>query len=136
MCDSLTLCTFVRPSINKVYGLENYAREMLKAACGWDIGDEDWRDIVRRVSFIERCYSIREGYVPERDDSLPERFFAETIHNKYGEPRTLDRDAFLEWRKKLYLSYELTPGGVPPRDLLKKVGLDFVIPLLERTSRI
>ncbi len=56
MCDSLSLCTFVRPSINKVYGLENYAKEMLKAACGWDVGDEEWRDIARRVSYIQRCY--------------------------------------------------------------------------------
>ena len=136
MCDSLTLCTFVRPSINKVYGLENYAREMLKAACGWDVSEEKWKDIERRVSYMERCYSMREGYVPERDDILPERFFVETISNNYGEPRALDKEAFLEWRKKLYLSYELTPNGVPPRDFLKKAGMDFVIPTLERTHTI
>ena len=128
--DSLTLCTFLRPSIKVIYGFENFAREMLSAVCGWDVNKEEWKDIVRRVAYMERCYSIREGYLPERDDILPERFFTETIYNKYNEPKHLDKNTFLEWRKKLYLSYELTPDGLPSRDLLKKIGMEFVIPTL------
>ena len=71
---------------------------------------------------------------PKGTMCCPDRFFDETIYNKYGEPRALDKEAFLEWRKKLYLSYDLTPNGIPPRDLLKKVGLDFVIPTLEKRT--
>ena len=132
--DSLTLCSFPRPEIKWVYGFNNFAREMLGAACGWDVSEEEWKDIVRRVSYMERCYSIREGYVPDRDDILPERFFTETIYNKYGEPKKLDRKEFMEWRKRLYLSYELEPNGIPPKDMLKKIGMNFVIPTLEKAS--
>ena len=132
--DSLTLCSFLRPEIKWVYGFNNFAREMLAAACGWDVSEEEWKDIVRRVSYMERCYSIREGYVPERDDILPERFFTETIYNKYGEPKILDKKEFMERRKKLYLSYDLEPNGIPPRDTLQKIGMEFVIPILEKVS--
>jgi aldehyde:ferredoxin oxidoreductase len=130
--DSLALCTFLRPSIKAIYGFENFAREMLGAVCGWDVTPEEWKDIVRRVSYMERCYSIREGYVPSEDDILPDRFFTETIYGKYGTPRKRDKGEFMELRKKLYLSYELGPDGVPTEELLKNVGMEFVIPTLEK----
>ena len=133
--DSLTLCTFLRPSVNQVFGFENYVAEMLRATYDWEVSEEEWKNIIRRMSYMERCYSIREGYRPERDDLLPERFYTETIYNKYGEPKSMDRNVFMEWRNKLYLSYELDPNGLPPKDLLKKLGMDFVIPTLEKAAR-
>jgi aldehyde:ferredoxin oxidoreductase len=132
--DSLTLCSFPRPEIRTFYGFHTFAREMLNAVCGWDVSEEEMKDYVRRVSFMERCYSMREGYLPERDDMLPERFFTETIYNKYGEPKKLDRNEFLEFRKKLYLAYELEPNGIPPREMLKKLGMDFVLSTLEKAQ--
>ena len=44
----------------------------------------------------------------------------------------MDRNVFMEWRNKLYLSYELDPNGLPPKDLLKKLGMEFVIPRWKR----
>ena len=82
---------------------------------------------------MERCYCMREGYVPESDDVLPDRFFDETIYNKYGEPKILKKDEFLERREKTYLSFELNRNGTPPKENLKKLGMDFVIPTLEKT---
>ena len=35
-------------------------------------------------------------------------------------------------REKTYLSYELDRNGIPPKENLKKVGMDFVIPTLEK----
>ena len=81
---------------------------------------------------MERCNCILQGYVPTRDDDIPARFFEETIYNKYGEPKILNRKEFLEMREKTYLLYELTPQGVPPRDLLEKLDMGFVIPVLEK----
>jgi len=40
---------------------------------------------------------------------MPDRFFDETIYNKYGEPKVLSRKEFFELREKTYLSFELTP---------------------------
>ena len=133
--DSLTLCTFLRPSVNRVFGFENYVHQMLRATYDWEVSEEEWKNIIRRMSYMERCYSIREGYRPERDDLLPERFYTETIYNKYGEPKSMDRNVFMEWRNKLYLSYELDSNGLPPKDLLKKLGMEFVIPTLEKAAK-
>jgi aldehyde:ferredoxin oxidoreductase len=132
LCDSLAFCTFLRSAIKSVFGsIENYAREMLNAVCGWKVSADEWKDITRRVTFLERCYSLRDGYLPARDDLLPDRFFTEPIHNKYGKPKALDREKFMDLRRQLYLSYELDANGIPPKELLRKIGMDFVIPVLE-----
>ena len=34
--------------------------------------------------------------------------------------------------KKLYLSYDLEPNGIPPKETLKRIGMEFVIPMLEK----
>lgn len=131
-CDSLTTCGFLIRPLHQVFGWDNFAVQFLRPATGWDLGQEDWKDMVRRIQFMERCNCIREGYVPTRDDVLPDRFFEETIYSKYGEPKILNRDDFLALREKTYLSFELTPQGIPPRDLLRKLDMDFVIPAMEK----
>lgn len=109
-----------------------WAIPMLNAACGWDLTPEDWDKLVLRGATMERCYSMREGYLPERDDMLPKRFFEETIYNKYGEPRILKREEFQEQRKRVYRSYGLQADGTPSPDLLEELGLEFTVPALEK----
>ena len=130
--DALTSCGFLIRSLHEVFGWDNFALHFLRAAAGWDLNPNDWKDMVRRLQFMERCNCIREGYVPTRDDILPDRFFEETIYSKYGEPKILNRKEFYELREKTYLAFELTPQGIPPRDLLKKLDMDFVIPDMEK----
>ena len=98
VCDSLTICAFLRHNIQEVFGFDQFARDMLHGACGWEVSQEEWLDMVRRGAYMERCYCIREGYLPVRDDMMPDRFFEETIYNKYGEPKILKREEFLEKR--------------------------------------
>lgn len=132
MFDSLTACTFIRPALRELFGIANWGVEMLNAACGWDLTMENWDSLLRRIVVMERCYSMREGYVPMRDDMLPDRFFQEPIHNKYGEARILDRDEFLAQREKWYLSIDLTSKGIPTEDYIRELGLGFVIPMLDK----
>ena len=80
---------------------------------------------------MERCYRIREGYLPIRDDVLPDRLFEETICNKYNEPKVLDHDEFMKTKEEKYLSFELNNQGIPPKESLEKLGMEFVIPELE-----
>ena len=136
MYDSLTTCSFYRPVIPKAFdSFGDWARVMLEASCGWELSDKDWDAQMLRASFMERCLCIREGYVPTRDDMLPDRFFEETIYSKYGDPKILDRNNFLETRKKTYLTYGLTEEGIPPRKKLEELGMEFVIPILENTGQ-
>jgi aldehyde:ferredoxin oxidoreductase len=130
--DSLTTCSFLRREIPIVFGsIAHWARPMLEGACGWRLTEEDWKNLILRVSIMERCVSIREGYVPVRDDILPDRFFDEVIHSKYGEPKILDRKKFLEMREKAYLGFGLNEKGIPTRKTLKDLDMEFVIPVLE-----
>ena len=131
-CDGLTICAFLIRPLHSVFGWDDFAVQFLQAATGWEVTKEEWQDMVQRLRFMERCNCIREGLVPERDDVLPDRFFEETIYSKYGKPKVLNREEFLEFRKKTYLSYELTPQGIPPRETLEKLGMSFVIPEMEK----
>ncbi|MFB3886373.1 MAG: aldehyde ferredoxin oxidoreductase N-terminal domain-containing protein [Thermodesulfobacteriota bacterium] len=131
--DSLTTCSFPRDEIPEVFGsLANWARAMIEGACGWKLTEEDWDKLVLRASIMERCVSIREGYIPSRDDVLPDRFFKEVIYSKYGEPKILNREKFLDMRKKAYLTFGLNEEGVPSRRTLEDLEMEFVIPALEK----
>ncbi|MDI7261308.1 MAG: aldehyde ferredoxin oxidoreductase N-terminal domain-containing protein [Thermodesulfobacteriota bacterium] len=131
--DSLTTCSFLRRVIIKTFGsLGNLARPMLEGACGWKLTEKDWSHLILRASIMERCVSIREGYVPSRDDILPDRFFDEVIHSKYGEPKVLDREQFLEARRKTYIGFGLNEDGIPSKKTLQDIDMEFVIPVLEK----
>ncbi|MDP2726204.1 MAG: aldehyde ferredoxin oxidoreductase C-terminal domain-containing protein [Dehalococcoidia bacterium] len=133
IADCLTICNFHRGPLTDVFGsFPDWGVEMLNAVCGWNITKQDWDDFTSRAHFMERCYAIRDGYLPSRDDTIPDRFFDETIYHKYGQPMKLDRKEFLEQRRILYEAYGLNQDGIPPQASLKKLGLDFVIPTLEK----
>jgi aldehyde:ferredoxin oxidoreductase len=133
MYDSMTSCSFWRKTIPDIFGSTgNWGITMLNAACGWNLTMEDWKKLELRGATMERCFSIREGYVPQRDDMLPDRFFIESIANKYGESKILNREKFLERRNKVYRAYGLQDDGTPSADLLEDLGLEFTIPVLEQ----
>lgn len=132
MYDSLTTCSFLRRELNTIFGSAGgWGIPMLNAACGWHLTTEAWDRLMLRAAIMERCYSLREGYVPERDDRLPDRFFDETILNKYGEPKVLDREVFSAEKKRIYRSYGLSDNGRPTEAVLNALDLDFTIPALK-----
>ena len=134
--DSMTNCSFWRRDASKIFGgLSGWAIPMLEATCGWKYTEEEFDNLVMRCFNLERCYSIREGYVPARDDILPDRFFEETIYSKYNEPKILNRDEFLEKRKDRYLSYGLQEDGNPSAELLERLGLGFTIEAVEKALK-
>lgn len=132
--DSATMCVFNGAAFETVFGsVHRGAAEFVNAVTGWNSTDEEMKTIMMRAYTLERCYSLREGdYVPTRDDDLPKRFFDETIHNKYGEPKVLDREEFLSMRRTRYLEYGLSEEGLPVKDNLQKLGLDFTIQSLAK----
>ncbi|MDP2268943.1 MAG: aldehyde ferredoxin oxidoreductase C-terminal domain-containing protein, partial [Deltaproteobacteria bacterium] len=130
--DALTVCGFLIRPLHDVFGWDNFGADFLNATTGWEVTPQEWKDMVQRLQLMERCNCIREGYIPERDDMIPDRFFEETIYSKYGKPKILNREEFLEFRKKTYLSYELNPQGIPSRESLERLDMDFVIPEMEK----
>jgi aldehyde:ferredoxin oxidoreductase len=138
MQESATCCYFALPPFVQIWGSENEAyRIFLNAICGWDLNPEDVKDIALRNYYFNRCVSLREGYHPSRDDRLPPRAFDEPITDKYGKTWVWDHDEFEERKKTYYTeTLKLTENGLPSRDNLRRLGLDFVIPVLEKMNAV
>lgn len=138
LSESLTFCNFVMSPLVQIWGSrDEVARVFLNATCGWDLTLADINDIKLRNYYFNRCVSLREGYHPSRDDYLPPRAFDELITDKYGTKWVWDKSEFEEEKKRFYVKkLELTEDGLPPREGLKRLGLDFVIPVLEPMSAV
>lgn len=131
--ESATICNFTAIPAREIWGSVNEcARQYLNAACGWNLSLDDLQRIALRNFMFERCFSLREGYDPSTDNTIPDRAFTLPITNKYGETYVLDREWFNQALKSYYVvMLQLTEEGLPPRELLTELGLDFVIPVLE-----
>ena len=128
-----TICGFAIPPFVQIWGSEHEAaRLFLNAACGWNLTIDDVKDIELRDYYFNRCVSLREGYHPSKDDYFPPRAFEEPIADKYGTTWVWDKEDFEEEKKKYYITkLKLTEAGLPPRAGLQRLGLEFVIPILD-----
>ncbi len=133
LTETATVCHFAIPPFNQIWGFEEEAiRVFLNAACGWNLTLDDINDIRLRNYYFNRCISLREGYHPSKDDYLPPRAFDEPITDKYGTTWIWDHAEFEAAKKNYYVdTLKLTETGLPPREGLERLGLDFVISVLE-----
>jgi aldehyde:ferredoxin oxidoreductase len=128
-----TSCLFATSPMVQIWGSPEKAIALfLNAACGWNITPEEVLDINLRNYYFNRCISLREGYHPAKDDQLPPRAYDEPITDKYGKTWVWERDDFERAKQNYYTDrLGLTREGLPPRDRLEQMGLDFIIPILE-----
>ena len=136
--EATTGCTFAVPPFAQIWRTEEEAvKTFLGAVCGWDITVADLNDIALRNFYFNRCVSLREGYHPSKDDYLPPRAFDEPIADKYGTTWVWDHAEFETAKKNYYVdTLKLTQGGLPPREELERLGLDFVISVLEPMNAV
>ena len=137
LADTATMCIFAAFSVGAVFGSRDECiRQYLNAVCGWNLTMNDLREIVQRNRLIGRCFSLREGYLPWRDDVLPDRCFDEVLTDKYGNKLVLDRDWYAREIQDYYGANGLSERGLPKRDELERLGLEYVIPVLDSMSLI
>jgi aldehyde:ferredoxin oxidoreductase len=131
--EAATTCMFALIPCSQIWGSPGEAiRLFLNAACGWNLSIENIKDIALRNYYFNRCVSLREGYHPSKDDYLPPRAFDEPITDKYGTTWVWDKAEFDRAKRKFYVeNLNLTEEGLPPRKELERLGLEFVIPILE-----
>jgi aldehyde:ferredoxin oxidoreductase len=136
--EAVTTCNFAIPPFIKIWGsAEEAVRVFLNAVCGWNLTIDDIKDLSLRNYYFNRCISLREGYHPSKDDYLPPRAFDEPVTDKYGMTWVWDKAEFEEEKKKYYVErLKLTETGLPPREDLRRLGLNFVIPILETMGAI
>ncbi|MFH0769267.1 MAG: aldehyde ferredoxin oxidoreductase N-terminal domain-containing protein [Chloroflexota bacterium] len=136
--EAATVCMFALPPFIDIWGSQEEAiRLFLGAVCGWNLTVDDIKDITLRNYYFNRCISLREGYHPSKDDYLPPRAFDEPITDKYGTTWVWEHAEWEAAKKNYYVdTLRLTEEGLPPREGLERLGLDFVIPVLEPMDAI
>lgn len=137
--EAATICNFARSPFSTIWGSdEEVVAAWLKPVCGWDITAEEVKDIKLRNYYFNRAVSLREGYHPSKDDYLCPRCFDEPVTNKYGETWVWEsQEEWDEARKVYYVeNLALTEEGILPRAELERLGLDFLIPVLEPMNGI
>lgn len=134
--ESATVCNFTAAAgpVKAVWGtIEEGVRQYVNAVCGWNLTIEDINTIAIRDYLFERAYCMREGYRPSLHNKVPDRAFDQPITSKHGETFVLNREDFAKRMKEYNVNaLHLTEDGLPPRDLLEKLDLGFVIPTLEQ----
>ncbi len=136
--EAATICNFVAAPFQAIWGSnEEAAQVFLKPICGWDLTLDEVKDIALRNYYFGRCVSLKEGYHPSKDDYLPPRAFDEPITDKYGTTWVWAKDELEAAKKEYYVkSLKLTEEGLPPRGELERLGLEFVISVLDPMSAI
>ncbi len=131
--DSATMCIFAALAFYPIFGQPNdVARTFFEAACGWEISGKQINDILQKNSYLSRCVSLRQGFHPDKDSHLPQRAFDEPVTDKYGTTWVWTTEEWEEARKKHYVeTLKLSERGLPPEKELRRLGLDFVIPVIE-----
>lgn len=124
--DSLTFCAWSWEAIGTDY------INLLNAATGWDLADQDWDTIAERILILSRAFNIREGMNPLRDDVLPQRVHTDAFTYGKGKGKIYPREKFEKDRAEWYRARGCDERGIPTREHLRKLGLDFVVPELEK----
>jgi aldehyde:ferredoxin oxidoreductase len=126
--DALGLCAFTTTA---AYSLkEELIAELVQTATGVTISEEALMRLGKRVLTLERCFNLRDGLCPERDDKLPWRIMHEPQPDLPGggEPITPER-----LNRMLSDYYELqgwNKHGMPTKAALDALGLSFALPEL------
>ncbi|MBI4283829.1 MAG: hypothetical protein HY663_05100 [Chloroflexi bacterium] len=136
LLEAATVCSFAsRPFVDIWGSIQEAVKEFINAACGWKLTLKDIEDITIRNYYFNRCISLREGYHPDKDNYLPPRAFEEPITDKYGTTWVWDKADFEEEKKQFYVkTLKLTEEGLPPVAELRRLGLDFLIPVVEEAT--
>jgi len=124
--DALGICAF---ATTDAYGIDEFmAADLLWAATGIRKDANELMEDGRRIVTLERCFSIREGLCPTRDDRLPWRIMNETQPDlQPGNELSEDR-----LRRMLRGYYRLhgwdEQTGIPSHATLVNLGLAFARP--------
>lgn len=115
--DALIVCKFVGYNVN-----QEYLARLLKATTGVDFNQEEVMRVGERIYTLERAFNVREGF-DRKDDDLPARFIKEPLLEGGSSGVTVHLQEMLD---EYYAIRGWDAGGVPTRERLGGLGLDFV----------
>jgi aldehyde:ferredoxin oxidoreductase len=115
--DSLILCKFTARALTA----EDYAG-LLSSATGIEFTAEDLITAGERIFNLERLFNLREGF-SRKDDTLPEKLLTQPI----PEGPSKGMLAELEILEEYYSLRGWSSEGMPTREKLRELGLDYIL---------
>ncbi|MEX2706845.1 MAG: aldehyde ferredoxin oxidoreductase family protein [Candidatus Freyrarchaeum guaymaensis] len=116
---SCGLCQFAVPD-DALYGS---LLQMINAATGFNYTEEEFRRVGERINNLTRSFNAREGFTA-RDDTLPYRSTNEPLPAGPWKGQVVNLGEMLP---KYYELCGWDQNGVPTREKLEELGLDFVV---------
>ncbi len=121
MNDSLGICLFpqlagFRPETMK---------DLLNGATGYRLNMADYWKTAERIYTLERCFNVREGFT-RADDTVPPRAYKEALSIGPAKGAILTVDGIEKLLDNYYADRGWSKDGIPTKDTLGKLGLDFV----------
>ena len=105
LCNTLGLCLFLNYS-------DEQKRELLNAATGWEMGEQELDDVFERGLALTRLFNLREG-LTAADDCLPQRFHEPIRHGPLKD-EVLSREAVAQIVRAYYVEHGWNPETGDP----------------------
>jgi len=133
--EMLTACRL--PWVEIGLSLEYYPK-LLKAITGVTYTWDDLYKAADRVYALIRAYWVREfnGNWSREMDYPPKRWFNEGLKSGPYKGQHLDRDKYDALLSEYYRIRGWDERGIPKKETLKQLELDFVIPELEKVTKL
>ncbi|WP_424359309.1 aldehyde ferredoxin oxidoreductase family protein [Methanocella sp. MCL-LM] len=120
--DCVCVCRFVANELN----LENDFLMLANAATGFGYDLQEFLDIGERAVNLARSFYAREGF-GRKEDVLPKRFNTEPLQAGLARGNVAKIDEMID---RYYELCGWDDNGVPSKDKLRSLGLEFVIDIL------
>jgi len=127
MADSLLVCTWHRHFITP-----DIYMDALNAATGFNFAHSDWDLLAERFLILARAYNLREGIRPLKDDILPLRVHNDPLTSGPQKGAVYPIEKFKKDRENWYKIRGMNSEGIPTKEHLKELDLEFVIETLEK----
>ncbi|MBA7496454.1 putative oxidoreductase YdhV [subsurface metagenome] len=101
--------------------------ELVSAATGWTIDENDLTEIGERIHTLERWFNAVHAGFDRKNDYPPQRFFDEPIKSGPYKGQLLDKAKFDEMLTENYKIHGWNKNGLPQKKRLKELGLSYIV---------
>jgi aldehyde:ferredoxin oxidoreductase len=107
--------------------------QLVNSATGWNVTKQDILDAGVRAATLARAVNVREGY-DDAADNLPKRVYGGFRNDNSATGKPMDPDATRQAIRKTYTRYGWDEHGIPTRDALAKLGIEWVAEKMASTA--
>jgi aldehyde:ferredoxin oxidoreductase len=123
-CDALDFCIFASAPTRAL--TLNDMTAIVAAVTGWETSAYEFLRWGERRNHLMRVYNLREGFTAA-DDTLPERFFTESVPTRHSPSASLNREKFHKAIQTYYGMMGWDEAGRPRESTLVDFELEWLL---------